>query len=233
MAKRKANTTKLEIIQVSTEMFLEKGFTNTSVKAISEELDISTGNLTFYFPTKEHLLAVMVEMLCNFQWKMMSQAAHDGNKSLLALGLELLAMAAISEENENMKDFYISAYAHPMTLEIIRRNDAQRAEILFKEYTSDWTEEEFLAAEILVSGIEYATLMTTNENLPLETRIAGAFNTIMMIYDVPQELREVNIKKVLAMDYRKMGRRILQEFMVYIREVNEQAFEELTHKSLR
>ena len=53
MARRRANTTKLEIIQVATQMFMERGFTETSAKAVSDKLDISTGNLTFHFPTKE------------------------------------------------------------------------------------------------------------------------------------------------------------------------------------
>ena len=50
--------TRLEIIQVATRMFLEKGYTNTTTKAISDELEMSKGNLTFRYPTKEHLLAV-------------------------------------------------------------------------------------------------------------------------------------------------------------------------------
>lgn len=233
MARRKANTTKLEIIQVATQMFLEKGYTNTSAKAISDELDISTGNLTFYFPTKEHLLAEMIQMLCGFQWKMITQSTNEGNTSLLAVCLELMAMAAICEENEIMKDFYISAYTHPMTLEIIRKNDAERAKLVYEKYTSDWTEEDFLEAEILVSGIEYTTLMTTNDSLSLETRISGALNTIMMIYNVPEDVRQKKIEKVLAMDYRGMGQSILQEFTEYIREINEQALEELIKNNRR
>lgn len=226
MARGKANITKLEIVQVATRMFLDRGFSNTSAKSISDELDISTGNLTFHFPTKEHLLAEMVQMLCDFQWKMMTQVTQEGNTSLLAVCLELMTMAAICEENEIMKDFYISAYTHAMTLEIIRKNDAKRAEAVFDKYCTNWTEEDFLEAETLVSGIEYATLMTTDDTLSLETRIEGALNTIMRIYDVPKEVRQMKIEKVLAMDYRKMGQRILQEFAEYIREVNEQALEE-------
>ena len=80
-------------------MFLERGYTDTSIKAISDQLGISTGNLTFYFPAKEHLLAVLVEMLCDFQWKLMERNVDEGNSSLMAMCLELPAMAAICEEN--------------------------------------------------------------------------------------------------------------------------------------
>lgn len=225
--RRRTNTTKIEIIQVATRMFLEKGYTNTSIKAISEELDISTGNLTFYFPTKEHLLAVLVEMLCAFQWKMMGCTADEGKTSLMALCLELPVMAAICDENPVAKDFYLSAYTHDMTLSIIRRTDVEKAKRVFGPYCRGWEEQHFAEAEILVSGIEYATLRTTADAPPMETRIAGALNSILAIYGVPEEVRRSKIQRVLAMDCYEIGRQVLREFMEYIEQKNEQALENL------
>jgi len=223
--KRKQNTTKLEIIQVATQMFLEKGYTTTSVKAICDELDISTGNLTFYFHTKEHLLAILVEMLCDFQRKTMETAVNEGTSSMLALCLELPCMAAMCEGNDIAKDFYLSAYTHPMTLEIIRKNDVHRAREVFAEFCPNWTEERFVEAETLASGIEYATLMTTPTTATMDTRVAGAVDTILKIYQVPEEVRKTKVSKILSMDYRTIGKNILMEFMAYIQQVNERSFE--------
>lgn len=227
--KRKVNTTKTEIIQTATRMFLEKGFTNTSVKSICDELDISTGNLTFHFPSKEHLLAILVEMLCDFQWKIIERALDEGATSLQAVCLELPAMAAVCAENEIAKDFYLSAYTHPMSLEIIRKNDIAKAKQVFGCYCPDWTQEQYMAAEVLISGIEYATLMATPSSAPLHTQIMAALDTILTVYQVPCELRQAQLQKVLSMDYRTIGRRILQEFAEYIETENEQALEALRH----
>ena len=227
MARRRVNTTKLEIMQTATTMFLRNGYSATSIKAIANALDMSTGHLTFYFPTKEHLLAELVEMLCDFQWTQVRQYTDDGESLLLAICLELISMASICEENEIVKDFYLSAYTHPMTLEIIRKNDATRAKLVFGEYCLDWTHERFTEAETLVSGIEYATLMTTGDSASLDMRISGALNNIMMIFQVPEDIRRKNIQRILAMDYTAIGRTVLQKFIVYIEETTEQAFEEL------
>ncbi len=224
MAKKRLNTTKLEIIQIALNLFLENGYSNTSARALCNELGISPGNLTFYFPSKEHLLAVLIEMLCDFQWKMMREEADDGISHVLAICLELMAMASASEENEPARDLFVSAYKCPMTLEIIRKNDSQRAKMVFSEYCHDWTDEQFKQAEILVSGIEYATLMITETSTPLDVRISGALDAILYIYNVPEEIRKSKIQKVLSMDYRKIGSRIFQEFKEYIKQVNEQAF---------
>lgn len=227
MARKKAvNVTKMAIVRVAIRMFLERGFSHTSVKAIAQELGISTGHITFYYPTKEHLLSVLVEKLCEFQGVMVEQMTQEGKSSLMAICLELVAMAAICEENEIVKDFYLSAYTNPMSLEIIRRSDSRRAKEVFAEYCADWTDENFVEAETLVSGIEYATLMTTHDSASLEVRIAGALNQIMALYNVPVETREMKIDKVLLMDYGSLGRRILHEFIDYIDQADEMMFEE-------
>ncbi len=223
----KSKLTKLEIIQVATHKFIEKGFSNTSIKAISDELHMSTGNLTFYFPSKEHLLAELIDMLCDFQWKMMENETEEGNSSIMALCLELIAMAAMCEEDEIAKDLYISAYTSPISLEIIRKNDMERAKKVFAEYCSDWTDEQFVEAETLVSGIEYATLMTTSDSAPLDVRIAGAVKTILKTYNVPEEMINKKLERVLAMNYRKIGKRVLKEFKEYIEYTMQQEFYDL------
>lgn len=228
MARKKSNNvTKAGIVREATEKFLRNGYSATTVKAISDALEISTGHLTFYFPTKEHLLAVLVDMLCDFQWKMMEQLGKEGETDLAAFSLELTAMASMCQENAVARDFYISAYTQPMTLEIIRRNDACRAMRLFKNYCPNWTEEMFAEAEILVSGIEYATLMTTDSSPALDVRISGALNQIFAIYNVPESVRQRLIREVLQRDYCRIGRQIFAEFIAYIEQVNEQTLEAL------
>ncbi len=227
MARRRVNTTKHEIVQLATQLFLEIGYSATTPKLICDKLDISTGNLTYYFPTKEHLLAVLVEMLCAFQGKTVRDTVEEGKTSLLAVCMELVTMAAMSEESEIAKDLFISAYSSPMCVEIIRKNDNERAKYIYGEYCPGWTEEQFVEAETLVSGIEYATLMTTNDSASLETRIAGALYSILGIYNVPEEVRSVKIEKVLQMDYRSLSRRVLDDFRRFVEEINEQTFEVL------
>ena len=209
-------STKNKILRVSTTMFLEVGYSKTSPQMIAKELKVSTGNLTYYYPTKEHLLAVLTDLLCKYQWKLIKEEADDGISSLLALCFVLMTMAAACEESEVAKDFFVSTYQSPKCLEIIHNNDTARAKEVFAEFCPDWTDEQFREAEILVAGIEHATLNAIDKTVPLEIRISGALNTIMMIYNVPEEIRRIKIEKVLAMDYRSIGKRIFNEFKEYV-----------------
>lgn len=226
----RAELTRNEIIRLAANRFLENGYTATSVNAMCKTLNMSTGNMTFYFPTKEHLLAELVDMLCKFQWKLMKREAADGYSSVMAICLELVTMAAACEDDAVARDFFLSAYSSPMAVEIIRRNDTERAKEVYNEYCTDWSHEQFVEAETLVSGIEYATLLTTCDSAPLEARIRGALNTILTIYNVPEDVRKQKIEKSMDIDYRKLGAKVLKEFRKYVDRTTEQALIDLLRK---
>lgn len=228
MARRRINTTRHEIIQTGTMLFLERGYSATTPKMICDALDISTGNLTYYFPTKEHLLEVLAELLCKFQSKTLrSMVQEEGTTSLLAACLEMAVIATISDGDEIARDVFQAFYLSPLCLNVIRQNDVRRAKYIYGEFCPNWTEQQYLEAELLVSGIEYATLMTTDNLIPLEDRVSGALNQMMSIFNVPEEIRRQKLEKVLSMDYQALGRTTLEHFRQFVAESNEHNFEAL------
>ena len=224
---RRGELTRLQIIKVACDLFLEKGYSNTSASTICKELGISPGNLTFYFPTKEHLLEVLVDLLGRYQWKLMEEEADDGINSIMAICLELMAMTVICREDEVMRDFYFSTYTSKMSLAVIRRNDTARARQVFGQFRPDWDEKHFAEAELLVSGIEYATLTEEESAVSPEMRVSGALRVILGIYGVPREVQERKIARVLAMDLPAVARRVHDGLKTYVAEVNDQALLEL------
>lgn len=227
---RKKITTRAEIIKAATEMYLEQGYSNTTIKAICDRIGISTGNLTFYFPTKEHLLDILVEMVCDFQWELMKKTVAEGNTSLMAYCLEFITMVAACDQDEIIKDFFVSAYQHPMTLETIRRNDAEKTKMVFREYNDGWGDLHYTEAETLVSGIEYGTLMTTGDSAGIDARIQGALRTILGIYLVPKNVSAAKIQKATALNYREIGMNTLKEFREFVFNIDDQYIEDVYAK---
>ena len=222
---RKPSPMKAAIVKAASELFFEKGFSKTTSAELCKKIDIGTGNLTFYFPTKEHILSVLVQMMIDFQWKEMESAADEGKSSLLAYCLELSTLVAISEEIPEMNDFLVAAYAHPMTIDLIRANDVEKIKKVFGEYTEGWDDERFTEMETIISGIEYATIMKTEHSASVECRLEGALNSIMILMGVPEEIRKAKLKKVLAMDYLAIGRKVYEDFKQYVTETNEHALD--------
>ena len=216
-----------KIVKEASELFFVNGFSKTTSSDLCAKVGMGTGNLTFYFPTKEHILAVLVQMMIDYQWKEMENAADGGKSSLLAYCLELSTLVAISEEFPEMNDFIAAAYSHPMTLELIRANDVEKVKRVFEEYTTGWDDEKFNEMEAIVSGIEYATIMITEHSASAAHRIEGALNAIMMLFGVPEDIRRMKVEKVLRMDYRAIGRNVYEDFKKYVTETTEHNLEEI------
>ena len=221
MARKKVvNETKNAIIRVAIEMFLERGFTNTSVRAIAAELGISTGNITFYFPSKEHLLMVLVEMLCDSQWSMLEQQADEEETALMAFCMETMTVAAACEQNEIARDLFLSVFQSEPCRNLLRENHVARAERIFSEYCGDWTHQQFRIAEILVMGIQHAVIIPTDVEIPLSERIAAALNQILSIYGVPENNRAEKIRRILALDYNDIRQRVREGSLRYVDQLN-------------
>lgn len=209
MTQQNKQNTKNEILQCATRLFLEKGYTNTYVTTIANELHISTGNLTFHYPTKEHILAELVRWLFAFQWE---EEEKDQNK-LLAYLYELAMIASVCEEKPTVKDLILAIYTSPMSLAIIREYDTKRSQKIFGAYCEGWTEIDYVLAENVASGIERAMLVTENtERVTFEQRVTSSLNAIMKLYDVPEADRKRLLAEVLATDYRSKGNIIFEEF---------------------
>lgn len=221
MARKKVvNETKNTIIRVAIEMFLERGFTNTSVRAIAAELGISTGNITFYFPSKEHLLMVLVEMLCDSQWSMLEQQADEEETALMAFCMETMTVAAACEQNEIARDLFLSVFRSELCRNLLRENHVARAERIFSEYCGDWTHQQFRIAEILVMGIQHAVIIPTDVEILLSERIAAALNQILSIYGVPENNRAEKIRRILALDYNDIRQRVREGSLRYVDQLN-------------
>lgn len=218
--------TKEMIVQIASKLYLEKGFTDTSNKEICDILKISTGNLTFYYPQREHVLTEFVKELCDFQWRMIDVLEQEDKSPLLALCIEFATNAAIAEESDAMRDIFISAYIHALPLAVIRENDTKKTQKIFAEFNPDWTDEQFAVMENLYSAIEYGMFSSAGQEcISLDMRIACGLDAAMRLYNVPESLRNQKLEKIIAMDYRSFGRRILSDFKDYITAVNWQAVE--------
>lgn len=227
MARTRVTTTKYEIIQVASEFFFNAGYSNTSPKMIAEELGLSTGNITYYFPSKEHLLVVLVEMLCDFQLKMLEAEADIGMGSVASICLETMTVAVACDESEIARDFFIAAFQSELCRNYLRKNHVERAKRILAKECDGWTDEEFHRAEILIMGLQYAAIVPTNANISVKMRIAGALNQILSIYNLDEAARKKEIDKVLEKDCRGISKQVLEEFTRFVVKTNEQTLEQM------
>lgn len=208
------------------------GYSNTSPKMIAKELGLSTGNITYYFPTKEHLLSVIVEMLCDFQWRMLQDETDLGLGSAASICLETMTVVVACSESDIARDFFTATFQSELCRNYLRRNHVERAKKIFARECDGWTDARFHQTEILIMGIQYAAVVPNDADIPLKARIASALDLILSIYNVEEETRKREIERVLTLDTRKISKRVFQGFVNFVAKTSEQTLQQMSEGSL-
>lgn len=224
--KKKNTKTRCDIIRVASEYFVEKGYSVTSPNAIAKELNISTGNVTYYFPSKEQVLLVVTEMILDYHCKIFVNETNEGKDNLKAACLEFITVAAACEDNPVTKDLFTSICQSEVCREFVRNSRIERRRKILKEYCADWSDEKFTLTELMVMGIHYSMLTTDDSIVPLETRIPAALHIILGMYDVDEATRKNIIDSVLQIDYRSLGKKVAEGFVNYVKVTNEKTLEQ-------
>ena len=172
-------------------------------------------------------------MLCDFQWKLFEIEADRGIESVESICLEFMTVASACQEKDIAKDFFTAAFQSEISRNYLRNNHIARAKRIFVRECSNWSDEQFIQAELLVMGIQYS-IITANDNiLPFKMRVSGALNQILSIYNVDEQTRTAEIEKVLQMDCRQLGKQVLAEFIKYVEKTNEHTLEDLLQRHRR
>ncbi len=224
---RPETTRKYDILKVATEFIFSVGYSNTSPRMIAEKLKISTGNITHYFSTKEHLLCTIVEMLCDFQWRMFESSTKKGFGSIGSVCMEMMTVATGCEQSEIARDFFSAVFESEMCRNYLRKNHVERSKIIFAKECEGWTDQDFEQAELMVMGLQYATVAVNDADIPLKVKISGALDRVLDIYQVDEETRKREIDKVMNLDYQSMSKQVIEAFITFVNRTSNEALDEM------
>ncbi len=224
---RLQTTRKYDIIQTASEYFFSVGYSNTSPKIVCEKLKISPGNLTHYFPTKEHLLCTIVEMLCEFQWRMFESSSEKGFGSIGSICMEMMTVATGCEQSEVARDFFSAVFESEMCRNYLRNNHVKRSKAIFAKACEGWTDQDFEQAELMVMGLQYSTVAANDAKIPLKEKISGALEQVLYIYRVDEATRKHEIDKVMNLDYQGISKQVIEAFIAFVKRSSNEALDEM------
>ncbi len=217
MAHRENNSTQQAIINTATKQFLVNGFNNTSAKMICRELDISPGNLTFWYPTKADILLEFTKKIMSYHERFIEYNKNKGEENIYTYCLEIVVQIALCEERENIRDIYYSMYSEPRTMAYLKDWTAQKNLNILGSYLQDWDLKRFRRAANVTCCIERSALAEPcTEDYTLDDKILLTLTCLLKIYDFEKSERERIINKIFASDYHKIKTEMLKELDKYI-----------------
>ena len=205
-------------MDTATRLFLEKGFHNTSAKMICEEVGISPGNLTFWFPSKADILLEFTKKIMSYHTKFIEYNKNKGTEDLFTYCLEIVVQIVLCEERENIRDIYYSMYSEPITLAYLKDWTAEKNFNILGSYLPEWDLKRFRRAANVTCCIERSALAEPcTEDYTLEDKIYLTLTCLLKIYDFSKEDREKVIDRILKTDYQKIKTEMLKQLDEFIK----------------
>ncbi|MCC8072761.1 MAG: TetR/AcrR family transcriptional regulator [Clostridiales bacterium] len=203
VTREQSELTKEMIVNSAAKSFLEKGFTNTTVRNITSRIGISTGAFNSHFRTKEDVLCELVSLVLNQQFAVTENLLKDKtNDKLLIYAAETALQLHIVEMNENLRDVYSSAYSLPKTSAIIQQTVTGKLEDIFKEYLPTLETKDFYLLEIATGGIMRG-FMTVPCNMwfSMDMKIVAFLKSVLRLYSISNEKIDEAITFVKGFDF--------------------------------
>lgn len=217
MAHRENNATQKAIVESATRNFLVNGFHKTSAKMICEEVGISPGNLTFWYPTKADILLEFSKKIMSYHTKFIEYNKSKGADALYTYCLEIVIQIVLCEGRDNIRDIYYSMYSEPLTLMYLKDWTAEKNLDILGSYLPDWDLKRFRRAANVTCCIERSALAEPcTEEYTLEDKIWLTLTCLLKIYDFEKDEREKVIKKILKTDYHKIKDDMLKQLEQYL-----------------
>lgn len=124
-----------ELLEKSFDLFAEKGYASITMREIAQGLDVSTGTLYHYFPSKEALFLQLVEELT--VQDILSFRAEVGDAKTLSERIEAFISFVAKHEDYFIKQLLIFVDFHQQqdraqmrNNEILRRSSEQTVQVL-------------------------------------------------------------------------------------------------------
>lgn len=209
-----------KLLQSAVKLFLEKGFTQTSVKELAADAGTSTGAFLRIFGTKENILAAIVKYVLEAQFGVAeSLIGGKTDDKILFYAAETTLQLYLTEHTENIRELYGVAYSLPNTTDIIRHTITGKLEYIFKEHLPNLETKDFFELEIASGGIMRGFMtVPCDMYFTMDRKVSRFIETTFSVYKVPDEKIKEAIEFVKQFDFEKIADDTINQMIEEVRE---------------
>ena len=208
------------LLHAAAQLFLEKGYAESTIREIAALAGVNRGSLGFAFPNKESILCELVSYVFDGQMVAVRYLLEGKtNDRLLIYATERTLQLYMAESSEHMREMYTVSYSLPNSAQIIYHKITGRLEQIFADYLPTLETKDFYEREIAAAGIMRSFVSVPCDiYFTMERKVRAFLETTLLIYEVPKErIREV-IDFVSQFDFRTVATEVLSRMLAYLEE---------------
>jgi AcrR family transcriptional regulator len=174
------------ILSVSRDLFIRKGYSATTIRQILSAAGISTGTLYHFFRDKEDILYHLTENHLDETNDLIYSLVSPKPDYILVYTMVIALLLSSVEKYEHVAELYLAMYRSWSICDMICRKSAERNPLNWEKYCRGRSDEWWYARSLAVTGIiqnciadrMHGVILSLDERLRLILDCAFAFFSI-------------------------------------------------------
>ena len=209
-----------KVLHAAAKLFLEKGYTMTSLKEIAAAAGVNLSTMNQHFGPKDNILAELVTYVLEGQFKATANLLKDQtDDKVLFYAAETTLQLHMAESSEHIRDIYKAAYSLPNTTQIIQNTITYKLEEIFGPGLPELETKDFFELEIASGGIMRGFLtVPCDMYFTMERKVKRFLETTFKLYDVPKEKIQEAVEFISNFDFELIAKQTIDGMLQYLEE---------------
>ena len=216
--KRKKSDTKSMVLHAASKLFIERGYSETRIKDIASEANVSYNEVFRTLVDKETILCELVGLVLEFQFEVSKEALKDvTDDKILFYAFETVLQLYIAESTEHIREMYLVSYSFLSSSKVIYKTMTPKLMEVFKDRLPHLEEKDFYELEIANAGIMRGFIsIQCDEQFTMGRKIKRFLETTFKLYDVEQSKIEEAINFVSQFNFDKYVNQVMSDLFNYL-----------------
>ena len=206
-----------KVLYAAAKLFLDRGYTNSTMKEISSLAGVNYGSMMFVFRSKEDILSELVGIVLDGQFESTARLlAGKTEDKILFYAAETTLQLYMAESSEHIRELYTLSYSQSASSNIIYEKITVKLAEIFKEQYPNYTQGEFYEKELASAGVmrNYMT-RPCGIYFTMDRKVRAFLENTFLLYEIPREKISEAIEFVSQFDWKKIAKDVIDNMLAY------------------
>ena len=206
---------KRRILTACVQMFIERGYKQTTMIDIIKEADVSAGTFQNIFHTKDGVLLELIHFMFDQQFTMARTLSSLAETPVILYAVETAIQLSIVELNEHLREIYLEAYSQPKLLELIYQKTSLELYNIFSKFNPTWEQSDFYEIEIGTSGMMRSYMARTcDQYFTLKRKTTRFLKMAFDVFHVSKKEQEEALAYISSIDMKTKAQEIMKQLFL-------------------
>lgn len=213
---RSTEENKRLILCAAAKLFVENGYTATTLRQIAKAAGINIGSLMYTYESKEGILVDLVEYVLKGQFSAAEKLLHGKTEdSVLFWAVETTLQLYMAESRGSIREIYLAVYSHQKSADVIYREIAGKLQACFQVYYPQYEAKDFYELEIASGGIIRSYMSVPCDlYFTMNRKVRRYLEISFLLYNIPAEKTREAIGFVSQFDFAAISRQVIESLLL-------------------